>query len=220
MLRLCLRTLLLIIVLSVTIFTARLIGKMRPAPSLFAVIFTNPDGSPCEMPCMFGVRPGKMTGEQAINILKTHPATHDFRQVNYEQNGYVVFDNEKFNILVGLKSEIIITSFLCSNSQGGENTLKSGTLGDIIEAWGNPDRIIVANRGVSGQPRMSFIFWRYGIIDMEAQYQIAPPDLIDTNARLCTISIPSMNSCGNDNKRCSSWRGFGSANRYLPKPNS
>ncbi len=40
----------------VAIAGARVIGSTQPR-SAIAAIFTNPDDSPCEMPCMFGIRP-------------------------------------------------------------------------------------------------------------------------------------------------------------------
>ena len=51
-----------------------LIGGLYPNP--MAVLFTNPDGSPCQMPCLFGVRPGQMTVDEGLEILDKHRLTH------------------------------------------------------------------------------------------------------------------------------------------------
>src|SRR5436190_24167966 len=64
----------LIVVLSGAILAIHLIGGLYPNP--IAVLFTNPDGSPCQMPCLFGVRPGKMTLDEGLRILDQHPQTH------------------------------------------------------------------------------------------------------------------------------------------------
>src|SRR5260221_140765 len=45
----------LMLVLSAAIVGARGIGTMQP-PLAIASIFTNADGSPCQMPCLFGIR--------------------------------------------------------------------------------------------------------------------------------------------------------------------
>src|SRR5207302_1104975 len=44
------------------------------------VLFTNPDGSPCQMPCLFGVRPGQMTVDDSLRVLQQHPLTHNMRK--------------------------------------------------------------------------------------------------------------------------------------------
>lgn len=36
-------------------------------------LFTNPDGTPCEMPCLLGVRPGRMSFADAARMLRQHP---------------------------------------------------------------------------------------------------------------------------------------------------
>jgi hypothetical protein len=46
-------------------------------------LFTNPDGSPCAQPCLFGVRPGKTTLDDALKILDRHPLTHSLKQQPY-----------------------------------------------------------------------------------------------------------------------------------------
>ena len=63
----------LIAVLSGAILAIHLIGGLFPNP--IAVLFTNPDGSPCQKPCLFGVRPGKMTLDEALKVLDQHPLT-------------------------------------------------------------------------------------------------------------------------------------------------
>src|SRR5262249_11028164 len=44
------------------------------------MIFTNPDGSACQQPCLFGIRPGTTTYDQAVVLLKTHPLTRGYPQ--------------------------------------------------------------------------------------------------------------------------------------------
>src|SRR5712692_773168 len=66
---------LLLIFASVTL-AMRMIGGARAAA--FATVFTNPDGSPCQRPCLFGIRPGKTTAEEAVALLKSHPFLRDY----------------------------------------------------------------------------------------------------------------------------------------------
>src|SRR5258708_37549648 len=53
------------------------LGQMSIHPkstqALRKAIFTNPDGSSCEKPCLFGVIPGQTTVEEGTTILQAHP---------------------------------------------------------------------------------------------------------------------------------------------------
>ncbi len=42
-----------------------------------AALFTNPDGSPCQRPCLFGIRTAETTKAQAVILLKSHPLTRN-----------------------------------------------------------------------------------------------------------------------------------------------
>src|SRR5215471_5045053 len=64
----------LIVMLSSVMLAIHVIGGLFPNP--IAVLFTNPDGSPCQMPCLFGVRPGVTTLDEGLRILDKHPLTH------------------------------------------------------------------------------------------------------------------------------------------------
>jgi len=81
----------LIAVLSGAVLAIQLLGGLYPNP--IAVLFTNPDGSPCQMPCLFGVRPGEMTVDEGLQVLDKHPLTHNMTALNSEV-GVVVFSKE------------------------------------------------------------------------------------------------------------------------------
>jgi hypothetical protein len=52
------------------------LGRTAPPPE-FAKWFTYPDGSPCSMPCLFGIQPGVTTPDEVRKILKTHPLLNE-----------------------------------------------------------------------------------------------------------------------------------------------
>src|SRR5438552_4157908 len=66
----------LFVVLCVAIGGVQLIT--RAARASVATLFTNPDSSPCQRPCLFGVRPGETSYETAIKLLQRHPFTSHF----------------------------------------------------------------------------------------------------------------------------------------------
>ncbi len=72
--RLALALLLLVISLLIVV---RLLGARNSSP--LASLFTNPDSSPCKLPCLFGVRVGEMTVDNAIKLIETHPVARDFQ---------------------------------------------------------------------------------------------------------------------------------------------
>lgn len=49
----------------------------RGAPTPFALLFTQPDGTPCPRPCLFGARAGETSYQAALNLLNRHPLTRD-----------------------------------------------------------------------------------------------------------------------------------------------
>jgi hypothetical protein len=54
-----------------------------PAPLM--LLFTNPDGSACKMPCLFGIRPDEMHVGEALDMLRTHPLTRNLRLLSHEE---------------------------------------------------------------------------------------------------------------------------------------
>ncbi len=220
MLRLCLRTLILIIVLSAAIFTARLIGKAQPAPSLFSVIFTNPDGSPCEMPCMFGVRPGKMTSDEAFVILQKHPfvqnvADKKVKELIYgEFKGYI-FELPNFSIEISPVSHIDNTVGSIGLTFDISSERDKQTFGDVIATFGPPDvsddrspmRCIKCS-GLGSIPFMEALYFKG--ISLSIGYTntgyILPNDPV--------LYISAYNPVSVDYNHRGKWRGFGSIEHY------
>lgn len=60
------------LILSGAITLARLAGGATEPPA-FGKWFTNADGTPCEMPCLFGIRVGVTRFDEVEGILKAHP---------------------------------------------------------------------------------------------------------------------------------------------------
>ncbi len=54
----------------VIVATIRLQGYGSPTP--FATLFSNPDGVPCRLPCLFGIRPAETGFDDAIKIIRSH----------------------------------------------------------------------------------------------------------------------------------------------------
>jgi hypothetical protein len=85
MIRFAVACLLLIVSLSGLILAIRGIGKVQPDP--IAVLFTNPDGSACKIPCLLGVRTGGMTIGESLQVLEAHPLTRNMQQQTFKHDG-------------------------------------------------------------------------------------------------------------------------------------
>src|SRR5215510_283258 len=80
---------------ALTILSFRLIGNLSHTPlTSLAQLFSEPDGSACVEPCLFGIRPGVTTYNQVVAILKRHPLTRGYAlsQINPEDKIYRQID--------------------------------------------------------------------------------------------------------------------------------
>src|SRR5262245_25098994 len=150
MIRLLVRTSALILFFAVAIVAVRLVGSTQPRPALFSVLFTNSDGSPCEMPCMFGVRPGKMTVDKAISLLKGHPFVDYVRTEQWQSQDLPAaegrVEGKNFDIgLVRNASALRLYSDVWPEDINGHWFAWlpiGGTLGDAINMLGYPDWVL------------------------------------------------------------------------------
>src|SRR5215813_5145145 len=152
MLRLIRVTLLIAVICAAATVTTRLIGGLWSSP--LEVLFTDPDGSPCERPCMFGLRPGK-TKFRPLPFLLRHPLLEGF-----------LYGSEK--VLIGPVGKAITisidfypgsNSIVRSISLEGYHTTGSpnpniiilissilpgpASLGDVVSLFGPPDAVWV-----------------------------------------------------------------------------
>jgi hypothetical protein len=148
MIRLLARTSALMLTFTATILIARLAGSTHPKPALFSVLFTNPDGSPCEMPCMFGVRPGKMTVDEAVARLQQHPFTRGmtFRKGSSETafaDAEYEFAGENGKIVIYKADQIAflcISDFARARTQPVPNLChEKESLGDVFATLNRSD---------------------------------------------------------------------------------
>jgi hypothetical protein len=93
------------IILMLIVFFAAVIGVALKLGSVhgtsteaFSVMFTKPDGTTCETPCLFGVRPQRSTAQEATTLLETHPFIHNVlgltaKDVKQLGNGFIIGGN-------------------------------------------------------------------------------------------------------------------------------
>jgi hypothetical protein len=129
--------------------SARLIGQQQD--SSMASLFTHPDGSACQRPCLFGVMPGETTAGNAELMLRSHPLTREFdlitRQPFRIEGRADRIMMVTFNLAAdGLVDEVTLITYIRYSLPVGERHIvlpPVGTLGDVAGEFGDPDLIQV-----------------------------------------------------------------------------
>jgi hypothetical protein len=67
--------LLLMLISATMLGLTQLFGSMHP--TALAALFTNPDGTSCKLPCLFGIRPGETNVANALAMLDAHPLARE-----------------------------------------------------------------------------------------------------------------------------------------------
>lgn len=202
MTRLFLLTAALFIIFSGAIFIIRSVESRR-APSELAILFTNPDGSPCTRPCLLGMRPGITRVQEAYLITRNHPLTHN-----------AILRQNQTNVEWALLSSPAIHLIIFKNSNGILNEsslrLQGVTLGDLINLLGQPTWV---NAGIS----TAYLYYPSdGVIVYLVNRHHPNPFILDIFAPVEAIVIypttfPTFIELSEFAKP---WHGFANATRY------
>jgi hypothetical protein len=124
----------------ILLLTARLIGGAQPTSVLVSVM-SDPDGVVCDQPCLFGIRPGETSGDQAVLMLRAHPLTHDAKWRNEHTlrlagiEAYVAFSLTE----AGLVDSISLSDNLDDRGTPVLGSLADSiALGELIHTFGIP----------------------------------------------------------------------------------
>jgi hypothetical protein len=208
MIRLLARTSAFMLTFAVAILIARFVGSIHPAPDLYSILFTNPDGTPCKSPCMLGVRPDA-TIDRAVRTLRQHPFTRGMRE-SVSRPGIITFLANGVGITVTseyMSSPNVQTIYLwfCR-----AQNLDAGTLGHAINALGHPGTVLPAESGGCDNCAYTEMYhYDKGII---AYYQRTTPDTISPGDKPFALKVVK------EFRGEGIWRGFGRVDRYLRQP--
>ncbi|MBX3063566.1 MAG: hypothetical protein KF726_11355 [Anaerolineae bacterium] len=136
-------------------------------------LFSNADGNPCAMPCMFGVRPGMPHTDQVISALSTHPLI----TVLQPQPGSVPTDEfisirergiSSFVRMMGDQVSTITFNMYVHDGmvvppeQKITNAASAATLGDAILLWGTPELVTILQDRVAKEMYVSLCYKAQG----------------------------------------------------------
>jgi hypothetical protein len=127
MMRLLRLSLLLVGGFALLITSIRLLGSLQPNP--VAALFTNPDGSSCPLPCLFGANPDEMTVDQALDVLRAHPLLRNMRVSRLmlaADNAEFVVELQAKELVVAIENNVPYT--------GDQRTIHA----IVLRAAGNP----------------------------------------------------------------------------------
>jgi hypothetical protein len=198
----------LLIVLTLSIAATQL--NYSSTSGLLSGLFTNADGSPCEQPCLLGVRPD-MAYEQALTLLQAHPFTgkHDI----HEGEGIRQFDR-----FTGQEIEVSLTRqlpkyqsvsvSLVRSSDAANGVLKSVEpevqLGEIVAFLGAPEMRVITGEWAT-------LIYFHGQLLIVSSFRTTHPRSFDPKDPVLNIilmhRIEIYPSFG---ERAVPWRGFGS----------
>ncbi len=129
-------TFILIVLCAGAIAAIALLDHMHPLSS--AVLFTNPDGTPCARPCLLGIRPGETSRAEALAILRAHPLT---RSLDPNLEGDIFHDQAIGLILIFNCQEQVSTIRLAEHPDATVNI--EGTLLDQVVHLASASDLVV-----------------------------------------------------------------------------
>lgn len=192
------------------------------APNGFALLFTSPDGAPCERPCLFGVRPGHTGFDDALLILARHPLLKGFRMIdNPARKGVqligadlcIGFARDDAGRVAGIDIQVERPRSACLGvprppGSLSQSALTFAGLGDVIKTLGQPDEFQLGVNGLGTITRMVYRADRLEILNVRpVLYRVRRYDpfvLLYMHAD-ATISTPVKGH----------WRGFTTLRRYV-----
>ncbi|MCC7448334.1 MAG: hypothetical protein IT324_13015 [Anaerolineae bacterium] len=222
MFRLIRLTILLVITCGTAIFAARLVGRTRPVP--LAILFTNPNGTPCPRPCLFGVQPGATSFSDAVAMVRAHPFTRALGRDEISDQGqsYVSFNGPSMNIDVSSGSDDRVGSInihinIAALRLAPEPLLRDVSLGEFVALFGVP-------HGVEAQSGATISFYSGdSMIVISPNILLVGESRISAESPLGSIMLEVPDAFAQEltftRAGLRPWRGFSNVRRYTLSAN-
>lgn len=205
--------LLLTFISTLLILATRLIGSVRPAMTL-ASVMSKLDGTRCDHPCLFGIRPGETSVEQAVQILNSHPLT---RASKWLDDHTLQLTGPAAYVAFSLTPDKMIDSITFTDNLDDPGIPVPGSLADSIQLGELISTLSIPNVLLPGSNYFVLGFPAVGIIAATVR-----PLNVNTFMRpdtpLNLIMIYSVRPCPNENLittfKVQPWIGFTTLKRY------
>jgi hypothetical protein len=206
-------------ILTIPIFLIRQINGSQS--SQFAMVFTNPDGSPCKMPCMFGIKPGETKYEDAVKLLREHPITRsltndsDIRDLDtlmlLDRSGH--FAVWLFRDSNGSIRALAVErpSFPWLSVETSKSALAPISMGSTLAVLGVPDHV----EFLDADTALYYLRYRLKIRLVRRTYcHCADPDFVGMDDWFDVMDMGGKFNIESDSYR---WLGFANVRRYWAK---
>ena len=199
--------------LAAVVLFVRLFGGSRP-PSLLDRAATNPDSTLCEYPCLFGIRPGNTSAEQARRLLASHPITRNGEWIADgvlklpALDSYVVIHATPAGVVDSIGMTATMDNMVAEHRKASQAAIHSIMLGDYLLKFGVTDVSIFAHEFlVFADPNV-------GTLAVTAR-----PDnssqRIEPDTPITAWILSVVPSCGIMNYGASgAWKGFATVAQY------
>ncbi len=199
--------------LGASLAVARLVAttstQSRPLPE-----FSNPDGTPCQHPCLLGVRP-EMGFNDAMAVLRVHPFTRHLRLARLH-NTSISFIAPGLAVSLDRAGDTPSTPFLTTldlfsmtDSLDEQTALDPPTLqlGDVLVALGRPDAVYTGDHIVSLRYFENHLLVMFHPVTDAAGH-------FDVNTPISTIMLTADKEGFQLPGRANHWLGLNSIERY------
>src|SRR5215472_10032232 len=141
MFKLYLVTIVLMLSLTALITAARLAGASQVSPTslLLHVLFTNPDGSSCEKPCLFGIQPGKVQQIEDKQRLERLLWMKDVSLSDGDLRGWFDIAGQNATFYANSNSEVAVVLEIWDGFVPQSISFPQPSLADVLATFGNPD---------------------------------------------------------------------------------
>jgi hypothetical protein len=153
------------------------VGMTHRDTNRFAYLFTKPDGSTCETPCLLGVEALDLPFETIDRSLRSHPALQQARRDVLDQNTVRYSTSDFYVALTDFKDRRAIAIVFFTERQGKPLNL---TLSDLLMLVGAPYSIYIQPSGYAAD---DCAFFEFRV--KERIYQVATTPRIKTDTDVC-----------------------------------
>ena len=200
----------LILVLTAGIIAARLIGESQPPGTalLLHVMFTNPDGSACEKPCMFGIHPGIEQQREDAQRLAQFSWMHSVDLTGGDVTGWFDISGQNATFSAPFDSNIAWYLETSDDFVRQQTSFSQPMLGDILATFGVPTLVNWKSNNLTlWYANEKMYIW----CDITFLY---PDGSISPSLPIDGIIIFSSETDGMGNFKEIGWRGFTNIGRY------
>jgi hypothetical protein len=199
---------------------ARRIGSTQVSP--LAVIFTNPDGTPCPDVCLFGAQPGKTTYQEAILLVQQHPFTRALQRRESGNELISLFESQTSDFKMHItksKDNDVLAWIMLENINPNLRQVSSatGTLGQMISLLGPPTAVYAGDLVITDT---YYAATRTTLLSVRADSGDSVPISLDDSTLSIVLSTPGQ--FGDMAVCClpqlKQWRGFRPVGSYRAAP--